>query len=86
MSIALLIGGHLEAELDNNANIERAKKRMMRYHWSKDTLFFQNLVEYRMLLEKIHEKIRHFGAMRTLAEVKKRFFWNAKIKDVLEIH
>jgi hypothetical protein len=39
-----------------------------------------------MLLEKIHEKIRHFGAMRTLAEVKKRFFWNAKIKDVLEIH
>jgi hypothetical protein len=26
VSMALLIGGHLEAELDNIANIERAKK------------------------------------------------------------
>ncbi len=40
MSIALLTSGHQEDELDNIANIERAKKRMMRYHWSKDTLFF----------------------------------------------
>ncbi len=30
--MALLTGGHLEAEFDNIANIERAKKRMMRYH------------------------------------------------------
>jgi hypothetical protein len=41
---------------------------MMRYHWLEDTLFFQNLVvfrlaKYRMLIEKIHEEIRHFGAM-----------------------
>jgi len=27
-----------------------------------------------MLIEKIHEEIEHFGAMWTLAEVKKRFF------------
>jgi hypothetical protein len=39
MSIALLIGGHLEAVFNNTANIERAKKRMMRYHWLDDTLF-----------------------------------------------
>jgi hypothetical protein len=32
MSITLLIDGHLEIELDNIANIKRAKKRMMRYH------------------------------------------------------
>jgi hypothetical protein len=41
VSIALVIGGHLEAELDSNANIDRAKKQMMRYHWSEDTLFFK---------------------------------------------
>jgi hypothetical protein len=40
MSIALLIGEHLEVELDDIANIKRAMKWMMRYHWSKDTLFF----------------------------------------------
>jgi hypothetical protein len=33
VSIALLIAGHLEAKLDNTANINRAKKRMMKYHW-----------------------------------------------------
>jgi hypothetical protein len=29
-----------------------------------------------MLIEKIHEEIGHFGATRTLVEVKKRFFWH----------
>jgi hypothetical protein len=28
----------------------------------------------RMLIEKIHEEIRNFGATRTFAEVKKMFF------------
>ncbi len=79
MSIALLTGGHLEVELDDIANMERAKKQMTRYHWSKDTLFFQNLVvpkpiEFRMLIEKTDEEIEHLGTMWTFAEVKKRFF------------
>ncbi len=74
MSIALLTGEHLEVELDDTANIERAKKQMMKYHWLEDTLFFQNPIvprsaERRMLIEKIHEEIKHFGAMQTLAEV-----------------
>ncbi len=43
MSIALLTGGHLEVELDNSGNMDRAKKWIMKYHWSEDTLFFQNL-------------------------------------------
>jgi hypothetical protein len=38
--MALLTSGHLEIEFENISNIERAKKRMMKYHWSKDTLFF----------------------------------------------
>jgi hypothetical protein len=33
VSIALLTNGHLEAELDNTTNMDRAKKQMMRYHW-----------------------------------------------------
>ncbi len=40
LSMALLTSGHLETEFDNISNIERAKKRMMKYHWLEDTLFF----------------------------------------------
>jgi hypothetical protein len=87
MSIALITGGHLEVELDNTSNIKRAKKLMMRYHWLEGTLFFQNLVvlkliKRKMLIEKIHEEIRHFGAMRTFVEVKKRFFWHDKTNAI----
>jgi hypothetical protein len=35
-----------------------------------------------MLIEKIHEEIGHFGAMWTLAEVKKRFFWRDRTEVV----
>jgi hypothetical protein len=35
-----------------------------------------------MLIEKIHEEIGHFGAMRTFTEVKKRFFWHDRIVAV----
>ncbi len=39
-------------------------------------------VERKMLIEKIHEEIRHFGAMWTHIEVRKRFFWHDKTKVV----
>jgi hypothetical protein len=63
VSMILLTGGHLEIELYDTANIKRVKKRVMKYHWSEDTLFFQNLVVRRLakqkkLIEKIHEEIR----------------------------
>lgn len=35
-----------------------------------------------MLIKKIHEEIGHFGAMLTLAKVKKRFFWHDKIEAI----
>jgi hypothetical protein len=90
VSMVLFTGGHLEIGLYDTANIERAKKQVMKYHWSKDTLFFQNLVvprpaKQKMSIEKIHEKIGHFGEMRTLAEVKKGFFWHA-ITECQKIH
>jgi hypothetical protein len=37
-------------------------------------------VEHKMLIEKIHEEIGHFGAMWTFAEVKKRFFCMTQLK------
>jgi hypothetical protein len=51
----------------------------MKYHWFEKTLFFQDLVvfkhvERRIIIEKIHEEIRHFGESWTLAKVKKRCF------------
>ncbi|CAM6050880.1 unnamed protein product [Sphagnum compactum] len=33
VSIALFTSGHLEVKLDNTANMARAKKRIMKYHW-----------------------------------------------------
>jgi len=38
--------------------------------------------EPRMLIEKIHEEIGHFGAMRTLVKVKKRLFWHDRIEAI----
>jgi hypothetical protein len=80
VSMVLLVGGHLEIGLYDTTNIDRAKKRVIKYHWLENILF-QNLVvskhaEQIMLIENIHEKIRHFGEMQTFIEVKKRFFWH----------
>jgi hypothetical protein len=57
----------------------------MQYHWLEDNLFFQNLivlklVERKSLSKKVNKEIGHFGEMRTLAEIKKHFFWHDKIK------
>jgi hypothetical protein len=87
VSMVLLTGGQLETGLYDIANIERVKKRVMTYHWSEDTQFFQNLVvrrpaEQKMLNEKIHEEFGDFGEMRTLGEAKKRFFWHDKTEFV----
>ncbi len=39
VSMALFTGGHMEAKLDNTTNIERVKKRMMRYPCLEDPCF-----------------------------------------------
>ncbi len=36
--------------------------------------------KYKMLIEKIHVEIGHFGDMRTFVEIKKMFFWH----DIIE--
>jgi hypothetical protein len=42
--MVLLTSGHLEIKLYDTTNIERAKKRVMKYHWLEDNLFSHNLV------------------------------------------
>jgi hypothetical protein len=61
------------------SSIERAKKKMMKYHWAEDILIFKVLVvpkpeEKRTVIEKIYAKIGHFGELRTFEEVTKHFF------------
>jgi hypothetical protein len=79
VATVLLISGHLEVDTHEAFNIKRAKKKMMKYHWAEDILFFENLVvlipeEINTMIEKIHKEIGHFGELWTLVEVKKHFF------------
>jgi hypothetical protein len=48
VSMVLLTSGHLEDGIYDTTNIERVKKWVMKYHWLKDTLFFQDLVVPRL--------------------------------------
>jgi hypothetical protein len=34
------------------------------------------------LIKKVHQEIGHFGEMKTLAEIKKWFFWHDRTKFV----
>ncbi len=82
-----LIGEQLEVGVYDDANIDKAKKWIMWYHWLEDNLFFQNLVilklvERKSLIKKVHQEIGHFGEMKTLAEIKKWFFWHDRTKFV----
>jgi hypothetical protein len=71
VSMVLFISGHLETKLYDITNIKRAKKRVIKYHWLEDTMFFQNLViprhaKQKMLIEKIHEELDNLGKCKHL--------------------
>ncbi len=77
--MVMLSKGTLNQVLNDAIEIDRAKRRLLNYHWREDTLFFKDLVvpkleERQMLVKNIHEEIGHISEGRTLAEVKKRFF------------
>jgi hypothetical protein len=42
------------------------------------------LEERNALVRNIHEEIRHFSEGRTLAKVKKRFFWDETMKMMVK--
>ncbi len=79
VAMVLLINGHLEVDIHEVSSIKRAKKKVMKYHWAEDILFFENLMvlileEIRTMIQKIHKEIGYFGELWTLVEVKKHFF------------
>jgi hypothetical protein len=82
----LFIGEHLETGVYDDANINKAKKWVMWYHWLENNMLFQNLIISKLVkrkssIEKVHQEICRFGEMRTLAEIK-FFFWHDKIESI----
>jgi hypothetical protein len=74
--MVLLSGSIMDQVLD-----DRAKRRLLNYHWREDMLILKDLVvpkpkERHMFVKNILEEIGHFSEGRTLAKVKKRFFWH----------
>jgi len=85
--MTLLFGGIIDQVLDGAIEVDRVEKRLLNYHRRKYTLFFKNLVvsklkERKVLVKNMHEEIGHFSKRRTLAEVKKRFFWHDKVESM----
>jgi len=83
--MVLLSGGILDQVLNDVVEVDRAKRRLLNYHWTEDTLFFKDLVvpkpeERHVLVKNIHKEIGHFNEGRTLVEAKKRFFWLDRTK------
>ncbi len=71
LSMKLLIGGVLVHDEHEVVDIERTKKRVMRYYWQENTLYFQNLMvpkpkDRSQIIEKMHDEIGHFGEARTI--------------------
>ncbi len=66
---------------------ERIRKRASNYCWKEQKLFFKALLmpepEERMsLVRRMHEDLGHFGEQRTLAEIRRRYFWHNRTANV----
>ncbi len=66
---------------------KRIRKRANNYYWKEQKLFFKTLFvpkpeERVSLVKQMHEDLGHFGEQRTLAEVRRRYFWHNRTADV----
>jgi len=66
---------------------KRIKKRANNYCWKEQKFFFKTLLvpkpeERVSLVRRMHEDLGHFGEQRTLAEVRRRYFWHNRTEDV----
>jgi len=68
---------------------KRIRKRASNYCWKEQKLFFKVFVpkyEERVpLVRQMHEDLGHFGEQRTLAEVRRRYFWHCRTEDVKSV-
>jgi transposase InsO family protein len=84
--LTLLKGGVL-ADAVNLDESKRIKRRVSNYCWKEQKLFFKNLLVSRPeervpLVRQMHEDLGHFGEHRTLAEIRRRYFWHNRTADV----
>jgi len=87
---ATCLGLLKEGMLPDTVDLEeskRAKKRVTNYCMKGERLYFKGLYvpkpEERMpLVIQMHEDLGHFGEQRTLAEIRRRYFWHNRTEDV----
>ncbi len=78
--MTLLKEGILPDAMDFEGS-KRIRKRTSNYCWKEQKLFFKTLLvpkpeERVSLVRRMHEDLGHFGEQRTLAEVRRRYFWH----------
>jgi hypothetical protein len=66
---------------------KRIRKRASNYCWKEQKLFFKALLVPKLeervsLVKQMHEDLGHFGEQRTLAEIRRRYFWHNRTADV----
>jgi hypothetical protein len=66
---------------------KRIRKRASNYCWKEQNLFFKTLLvpkpeERLSLVKQMHEDLGHFGEQRTLAEIRRKYFWHNQTTDV----
>jgi hypothetical protein len=75
------------ADTVNPDESKRIRRRVNNYGWREQKLFFKDLLvprpEERVpLVRQMHEDLGHFGEHRTLAEVRRKYFWHNRTADV----
>jgi hypothetical protein len=84
--LTLLKEGVLSDAVDLEES-KRIRKRASNYCWKEQKLFFKALLvpkpeERVSLVRQMHEDLGHFGEQRTLAEIRRRYFWHNRTADV----
>jgi len=75
------------ADTVNPDESKRIRRRVSNYGWREQKFCFKDLLvprpEERVpLVRQMHEDLGHFGEHRTLAEVRRRYFWHNRTADV----
>jgi hypothetical protein len=84
--VMLIREGILSDAMDLDES-KRIRKRASNYCWKEQKLFFKTLLvpkpeERLSLVKQMHEDLGHFGEQRTLAKIRRRYFWHSRITDV----
>jgi len=87
---AVCLGLLKEGVLSDAIDIEegkRVRKRVGNYCWKEQRLYFKGLLmpkpeERLSMVSQMHEDLGHVGEQRTLAEIRRRYFWHHRTEDV----